>query len=288
VFLWSNEDNSKRSHINEFSVYVAAAVLAGAIFLVFRFVPLPSAYYPEFWVSRPAEVIPALFFFGAWVGYLRLGEWRIEPFQYWLLISLMISCFVHAMYMLQATSEFDGIADAAHFLNIMANVSVLAGLMISVFVTFRSETTALETVRQTNLAMAREVKVRAQAEYRLRDFFDNANDLIQITDAQGSLAYVNRAWAATFWYEQSAVDGQNMYTLLHPSNRAELKEAFRRLTEGGSMERFISELYTRDGEPVICAISANYSPVYGEAVIAERELASSRANLNAWSRIPVT
>ena len=294
VFLWSNEGDSKRSHINEFSVYFAAFALAFGIFLVFRFLPLPSAYYPEFWVSRPAEVIPALFFFGAWVGYLRRGEWRTEPFQYWLLISLMISFFVHAMYMLQATSEFDGIADAAHFLKIMANVSVLAGLMISVFVTFRSETTALETVRQTNLAMAREVKVRAQAEQRLRDFFDNANDLIQITDAQGSLAYVNRAWAATFGYEQSAVDGQNMYTLLHPSNRAELEEAFQRLTEGGSMERFISELHTRDGDPVICAISANYSPVDGEAgtfrsiirnvtetVMAERELANSRANLNA-------
>ena len=294
VFLWSHEDNAKRSHINEFSVYVAAAALASGIFLVFRFVPLPSAYYPEFWVSRPAEVIPALFFFGAWVGYLRRGEWRVEPFQYWLLISLMISFFVHAMYMLQATSEFDGIADAAHFLKILANVSVLAGLMISVFVTFRSETTALETVRQTNLAMAREVEVRAQAEHRLRDFFDNANDLIQITDAEGSLAYVNRAWAATFGYQQSAVDGQNMYTLLHPSNRAELEEAFRLLTEGGSMQRFISELHTRDGEPVICAISANYSPIDGEAgtfrsiirnvtetVIAERELASSRANLNA-------
>ena len=294
VFLWSNEGDSKRSHVNEFSVYFAAFALAFGIFLVFRFVPLPSAYYPEFWVSRPAEVIPALFFFGAWVGYLRRGEWRTEPFQYWLLISLMISFFVHAMYMSNATSEFDGIADAAHLLKILANVSVLAGLMISVFVTFRSETTALETVRQTNLAMAREVKVRGQAEHRLRDFFDNANDLIQITDAQGSLTYVNRAWAATFGYEQSAVDGQNMYTLLHPSNRAELEEAFGRLTEGGSMERFISELHTRDGDPVICAISANYSPVDGEAgtfrsiirnvtetVIAERELASSRANLNA-------
>ena len=294
VFLWSNEGDSKRSHVNEFSVYFAAFSLAFGIFLVFRFIPLPSAYYPEFWVSRPAEVIPALFFFGAWVGYLRRGEWRTEPFQYWLLISLMISFFVHAMYMSNATSEFDGIADAAHLLKIIANVSVLAGLMISVFVTFRSETTALETVRQTNLAMAREVKVRAQAEHRLRDFFDNANDLIQITDAQGSLAYVNRAWAATFGYEQGAVDGQNVYALLRPSNRAELEEAFQRLTEGGSMERFISELHTRDGDPVICAISANYSPVDGEAgtfrsiirnvtetVIAERELASSRANLNA-------
>ncbi len=294
VFLWAPEADSKRSHVNEVSVYLGAFALAGAIFLVFRFVPLPAAYYPDFLVTRPAEVIPALFFFGAWVGYLRRGDWRTEPFQYWLLISLMISFFVHAMYMSQATSEFDGIADAAHLLKILANTSVLAGLMISVFVTFRSETTALETVRQTNLAMAREVEVRSQAESKLRDFFDNANDLIQITDAEGSLAYVNRAWAATFGYEEGAVDGQNLYTLLRPSNRTELEDAFRRLIEGDSMERFISELHTRDGAPVICAISANYSPIDGEAgtfrsiirnvtetVIAERELASSRANLNA-------
>ena len=55
VFLWSDEGDSKRSHVNEFSVYFAAFALAFGIFLVFRFVPLPSAYYPEFWVSRPAE-----------------------------------------------------------------------------------------------------------------------------------------------------------------------------------------------------------------------------------------
>ena len=294
VSLWSPEGDSKRFRVNEFSVYVAAAALTLGIFLVFRFYPLPSAYYPDFLVSRPAELVPALFFFAAWVVYLRRGEWRTEPFQYWLLIALIINVFLHGIYMVQASSELDGIADAAHLLKIIANVAVLAGLLTSVYVTFRSETTALETVRQTNLAMAREVEVRAEAEHRLRDFLDNANDLIQITDAEGSLTYVNRAWAATFGYEQEAVDGQNMYTLLHPSNRAELEEAFGRLTEGGSMERFISELHTRSGDPVICAISANYSPVDGEAgtfrsiirnvtetVIAERELARSRANLNA-------
>ncbi len=293
VFLWSFEPDSKRSHLNEFSVYATAAALTLVIFLVFNFVSLPSAYYPDFLVSRPAEIVPAIFFFGAWVGYLRRGDWRTEPFQYWLLISLMISVFLHAMYMSLAGSEFDGNADAAHLLKILANVAVLAGLLTSVFVTFRSETTALETVRQTNLAMAREVKVRAEAEHRLRDFLDNANDLIQITDAEGSLSYVNRAWAATFGYKAGAVQGKNLYTLLRPSNRDELEEAFRRLTEGETMERFISELHTRDGVPVICAISANSSADgevvavrsiirnVTETVIAERQLASSKANLNA-------
>ena len=294
VFLWSDESESGRSHVNELTVYVLAAVLTTAFFLVFTFFPLPPAYYPEFNASRPAEFIPGIFFFAAWVGYLHKGDWRTEPFQYWLLISLMISVFLHLMYMSQATSEFDAIADAAHFLKIAANVSVLAGLMISVFVTFRSETAALETVYKTNLAMAREVEVRAKAEHRLRDFLDNANDLIQITDAYGSLSYVNRAWTATFGFEEEDVEGKNVYSLLRPSNRVELETAFQRLTEGGSMERFISEFHTRDGVPVICAISANCSRTgedvmvvrsiirnVTETVEAERELAGSRANLNA-------
>ena len=294
VFLGSDESDSEPSHAQELFVYVLAAVLTAAFFLVFTFFPLPSAYNPEFVVWRPAEFIPATFFFAAWVGYIRRGDWRTEPFQYWLLISLMISVFLHGMYMAYATSEFDGVADAAHLLKIGSDVSVLAGLMISVFVTFRSEASALETVRQTNLAMAREVEVRAETEHRLRDFLDNANDLIQITDAEGSLAYVNRAWTATFGFEEEAVKGENLYSLLRPSNRVELETAFRRLAEGGSMERFISELHTGDGDPVICAISANCSRVSGEVVavrsiirnvtetvMAERELAGSRANLNA-------
>ena len=294
VFLQSNRTDPERSHVSEFVVYLLATVLTTAFFLVFTFYPLPTAYYPDFVVWRPAEFIPATFFFAAWVGYLVRGEWRTEPFQYWLLISLMISVFLHGLYMAYATSEFDGIADAAHLLKIAANLSVLTGLMISVFVTFRSETAALETVHQTNLAMAREVEVRSETEHRLRDFLDNANDLIQITDAEGSLAYVNRAWAATFGFDQEAVKGQDVYSLLRPSNRVELEAAFQRLAEGGSMERFLSEFHTRDGDPVICAISANCSRARGqvvairsiirdvsETVTAERELAGSRANLNA-------
>ena len=110
VFLGSDDSDSARSHLNELSVYIAAAVLTIGTFLVFAFLPLPPAYYPDFVVWRPAEFIPATFFFAAWVGYLVRGEWRTEPFQYWLLISLMISVFMHGMYMSQATSEFDGIA----------------------------------------------------------------------------------------------------------------------------------------------------------------------------------
>jgi len=114
VFLWSDDPDSGRSQVNELAVYVMAAILTAAFFLMFTFTPLPPAYYPEFVVWRPAEFIPATFFFAAWVGNLRRGEWRTEPFQYWLLISLMISVFLHGMYMSQATSEFDAIADAAH------------------------------------------------------------------------------------------------------------------------------------------------------------------------------
>ena len=306
VFLWSKEEGFQEDRLSEKWVYGTAAALTVVVFIFFSalglpeelggvlFIPATRAYYPDFWVVRPAEFIPAIFFFAAWVGYLRRGQWRTEPFEHWLLLSLMISVFVHAMYMSQATSEFDGMADAAHLLKISANVCVLVGLMVSVFVTFRSEADALRAVRDTNLAMAREVKDRTEAEHRLRDFLDNANDLIQITDADGALVYVNQAWQSAFGYQDTEVEGKNVFDVLDPIDRVGLVEVFQSLRDGRSLERYISEFRTKTGDPVICSISATASRDDGEVVairsiirdvtetmMAERELAVSQANLNA-------
>ena len=307
VFVWSKEEGVQEDRINERWVYVMAAILTVVVFVffsalgfpreasgAFSLVPLMHAYYPDFLVMRPAEFIPALFFFAAWAGYLRRGQWRTEPFEHWLLISLMISVFVHAMYMSQATSEFDGMGDAAHLLKISAHVCVLVGLMVSVFTTFRSEADSLRAVRDTNLAMAREVRDRTEAERRLRDFLDNANDLIQITDGEGALVYVNRAWQAAFGYEDSEVEGKNVFDVLNPLDRAGLEQVFQGLRDGRSLERYITEFRTKTGDPVICSISATGSRDKGEVVairsiirdvtetmMAERELAASQANLNA-------
>ena len=306
VFLWSKEEGLQEDRLSERWVYGTATVLTLGIFVIFSalglpeevggvlFIPSTRAYYPDFLVVRPAEFIPAFFFFAAWAGYLRRGQWRTEPFEHWLLISLMISVFVHAMYMAQATSEFDGMADAAHLLKIISNLCVLVGLMASVFVTFRSEADALRFVRDTNLAMAREVKDRTEAEHRLRDFLDNANDLIQITDADGTLVYVNQAWLSAFGYSEGDVEGKSAFDVLDPLDRNGLVEVFRSLKDGKAVERYISEFRTKTGDPVICSISATASRDEGkvvairsiirdvtETMMAERELAVSQANLNA-------
>ena len=306
VFLWSKEEGFQEDRLSEKWVYGTAAALTVAVFIFFSalglpeelggvlFIPATRAYYSDFLVVRPAEFVPAVFFFAAWAGYLRRGQWRTEPFEHWLLISLMISVFVHAMYMSQATSEFDGMADAAHLLKISANVCVLVGLMVSVFVTFRSEADALRTVRDTNLAMAREVSDRTEAESRLRDFLDNANDLIQMTDGDGNLVYVNQAWQSTFGYKDREVEGKSVFDVLDPIDPEGLAEVFQSLRDGRPVERHISEFRTIAGDPVICSISATASRDNGEVVtvrsiirdvtetmMAERDLAMSQANLNA-------
>ncbi len=61
-----------------------------ASFALFIFVPLPAAYYPDIPFHRPEEFAPAVFFRLTLVGYLRKNRWREDPFERWLVVSIVI------------------------------------------------------------------------------------------------------------------------------------------------------------------------------------------------------
>jgi PAS domain S-box-containing protein len=295
ALLLRSGDSYERVRAQERSVYVTAAVLTVVIFTFFLTVDLASAYYPDFVLRRPAEILPAIFFFLALYGYLQRGRWRTEPFEHWLIISLVIGVMVHAIYMSQATDEFDAMADAGHLFKIASYLAVLSGLMISVFVTLRRESTVLKTVRETNEAMAREMSVRRDAESRLQNFLDNANDLILIADGQTLVQYVNRAWVDALGYAEADVVGRDAEEFVAPEYRKTFTEVLRDVARGGDVKGKIVGFQPVGGDVMICSISANGSfTAEGklrsirmilrdetEKYEAQRELADSQANLNA-------
>ena len=294
LLLWKPEGSETGVGVNETSVYMTAAMLTAMTFLFFAFVPISTAYFPESLAARPGELVPAFFFFLAMAGYLRKGNWRNQSFEHFLIIALLISVMLHGAYMAHATEEFDSVSAAAHLLKIASYLAVLSGLMISVFVTFEREGQAFQAIHDWNTTMTREVEVRREAEHRLQDFLDNANDLIQVTDPQGNLIYANRAWQRTLGHGEDELAGLNIRDLIAERDRGRLMEAFKRVRAGNPQVGLILEFTHRAGHPVICSVNANPSFKDGEVIAvrsimrdvteqvnAEAELAASRANLNA-------
>ncbi len=96
LLAWRQEIREDRGEVlPEASVYVTALIMTISFLLFFEWVPLTQATFPFQAVTRPAEFIPALLFLLAFLGFLWKGGWRRDPFEHWLLVSLLISVLLH-------------------------------------------------------------------------------------------------------------------------------------------------------------------------------------------------
>lgn len=150
-----------KGRVSEISVYLTVAGFTVLSFLFFAFVPLPRAYYPELVFHRPEELVPAAFFALALYGFLRKGKWRTDPFEHWLVLSLIVALVSQAVFMPFSGQVFDTEFDLAHLLKKASYICVLVGLLLNMHAIFRQ-------VEDSVLVLNREVKVRKRAEARLK------------------------------------------------------------------------------------------------------------------------
>lgn len=198
---WRQEERKHALPPDERSVFATAAGLAAIIFVFFASFPVVRAHYPEFPVTRPGEVVPALFFGLALVGYLRKGLWRRDAFEHWLVAALLVSVLLHTLYIPFSRGLYDAYSDAGHLLKLASYVLVLVGLLVSVYTTFRGEAAAHGWARWANEALAREVEVRRVAEEELATSRANLTSLVESTgdaiwsvDREGRLITFNTAF----------------------------------------------------------------------------------------------
>ncbi|MCG6956262.1 MAG: response regulator [Gemmatimonadetes bacterium] len=287
--------------VHEGSVYVAALALTFISLLFFQWAHLHAVIRPGHLVPRPLELVPGLLFGLTFFGFLAKGDWRRDTFEHWLLISLLIAAMAHVGFMSMSEHRFDGMFNAAHLLKLASYVSMLTGLLFSVYLTFRREGRVLAALTEANEALAHEVSVRTRTEQavkegrtRLQEFLDNANDLVQSVDREGRFLYVNRAWKRTLGYTDRDLESRSLFDIVHPASRNRLKEEFERVFSGAPSRRFSIELVAADSRIVMLSGSTAAQRVRGEAVatqsifrdvtqqrLAERQLADSKANLTA-------
>ena len=198
---WRREDRfGPEARIGETAVYSGAALLTVAGILFFAFVPLPGAYYPELAFHRPGELVPALFFGLALLGYLRKGAWRSDTFEHWLVLSLIAGVIGQAVFMSCSGHLFDTLFDAAHALKKVSYILVLIGLTVSMFFLFRR-------VEESAGALG-------NAEARSRAVIDGTVDGIITMNAEGIVEMFNPAAERTFGYSADEVIGRNVKILM--------------------------------------------------------------------------
>jgi PAS domain S-box-containing protein len=89
-----------------------------------------------------------------------------------------------------------------------------------------------------------------ESEARYRDLFDNASDLICVTDLEGSFVYVNRAWHDATGYSDEELRRMRLADLVPPEQCAALADAYARVLAGETVEHLDLTFLTRAGSAV--------------------------------------
>ncbi len=160
--LWKREVNRGDSgRVPELVVYVFAGTFTLACFLFFAFVPLPLGYTTLPLFHRPQESVPVLLFVLALIGYLRKGSWKTDPFEHWLVLSIIL-CASQGIFISMSDRLYDAEYIAAHVLKDLSYVSALIGLIVAMYNLFVAEE-AVIAERTGKLHEEIEERKRAQA-----------------------------------------------------------------------------------------------------------------------------
>lgn len=89
-----------------------------------------------------------------------------------------------------------------------------------------------------------------QSEAVLRDFLDNANDMIQMISPDGKFLYVNRAWREKLRYSEEESARLNLMEILHPDCRDHCMAMFQRVLGGESLRDVPAIFVAKDGRSI--------------------------------------
>lgn len=228
ILLWqaarlgSREATPEAGRSRSRRILVTAALTAAIGAVALALVPLPPYSAPIGPFGRPQEVLPAVFFSLALVACLRRRAWAHDPFEHWLVLSLLFSVFLHFPHMAFTANLNNSLFDFVHVLKIASYAAVMIGLVFSMDALFRQADESGQSMARANLVLRREIAERQQAEEALRAseehvrmVAESAIEAIISTDSRGHVILWNKAAERMFGYPATEVMGRAV-TMLMP------------------------------------------------------------------------
>ena len=122
---------------------------------------------------------------------------------------------------------------------------VLASLALAAVVAL-----AIWLVRRDADGRIRTRRALEQSEAVLRDFLDNANDLIQMISPEGKILYANRAWREKLGYSDEETARLSLVDVLHPDSRDHCMAMFQRVLGGETVREVPAIFVAKDGRSI--------------------------------------
>lgn len=116
-------------------------------------------------------------------------------------------------------------------------------------------------IKQLNQDLENRVAQRTsdlqESEHRLRNFFDNANDLIQSVSPEGRFLFVNRAWQEILGYSETDLKNLSVFDIIHPHNREHCRATLQLVISGMPCVNLEVIFITKDGREIIVEGNVN-------------------------------
>ena len=103
-----------------------------------------------------------------------------------------------------------------------------------------------------------EEKLREKEE-KLRNLFDNANDLIQSVNSKGYFEFVNRKWKKLLGYSDDEIKNLHFSDIIKSEYLPHCQQVFKRLSEGESFENIEVIFVTKNNDEIF--IEGNINPI---------------------------
>src|SRR4051812_12862778 len=252
VFLWWSAPTRRwvpfEARLDQRRGYLLGGAGTPACFAFFTFTPLPSAYFPELALRRPAELLPALFFLLAFVRHLRWGRWREWSFEHWLMLSLLVGLMGQIAFMPFAARPFDAVSEAAHLAKNCSYLCVLAGLLGSMYSLFRQADESAAALARVNAELQAEIDERTRAEAERDQFFDISQDMLCIAGMDGYFRQLNPAWEKVLGWTAEEMRSRMSLEFIHPDDWALTRAEGQRLRLGGGSRSFEIRYRTKAGD----------------------------------------
>jgi len=105
-----------------------------------------------------------------------------------------------------------------------------------------------------------------ESEAKFHDLLENADDLIQSVNPDGSFIYVNRTWCKTLGYTEEEIKNLTVFNIIHPDSQAHCMELFKRVINGETIDNIQARFITKNGNLIDVEGNANCRFVDGKPV----------------------